>query len=317
MPSIATAPRKKAIVFTTTPSESMLFITQTLQARGHEISAIVTAPGPNALLTETHYQQLGARISSYTATLAEHNAGAQSIPPILVVYKASQVEATFIAQDPDLAVCFGFPYRLTSRLLRHRAPVINLHSAPLPQLRGPNPHVWPILRPDKYGVEDFAVTWHYMVPGVDQGPIIKSERLQFRSRPLETLTSAMLEREAAAAMLGALDEVVALVEEGYPGTPQPCRAQSDKMDARTLTDEERTITEDMAVEEVLRLFRAIGDSEYPPLIRFQDGLYAVKGATRNDADDGVQEEPGTAKRCGLSLRFSCIGGSLMFSLRKL
>lgn len=310
------------MLFTTTPSESVLFIAQTLADRGYTISAIVTAPGANAFLTESHFQQLGARVSSYTAALAGKTMPSTFIPPILVVYKASQVEPLFFAQDPDLAVCFGFPYRLSASLLQHRAPVINLHSAPLPDLRGPNPHVWPILRPDRYGLDDFSVTWHYMVPEIDRGPVIKTEVVKIRSGTEQGMTSSMLEREAAAAMLGALDEVVALVEQGHGGRPQTPIAEGDvraasPVAARILTDEERMITEDMTVDEVMRLFRAIGGTELPPLIRTKDGMYAIKEAARVPDLDEIQHEPGSAQRSGLALRYSCVGGSLMLSLRKL
>jgi hypothetical protein len=50
--------------------------------------------------------------------------------------------------------------------------LVNLHTAPIPSLRGPNPQLWSILRPDKLPLRDCSACAHYMMPKADRGPVI-------------------------------------------------------------------------------------------------------------------------------------------------
>lgn len=120
-----------------------------------------------------------------------------------------------------------------------------------------------------------------------------------------------------------MDEALDLVEAGYEGHAQRQSSRSSQNGApdvrRLLSDTERTITPDMSAGEIKTLFMAIGDSEWPPLINLDGGLYAVKGvAVAGDKDEiGVQEEPGSAQRMGFITKYHCMGGPLLFTIRKL
>ena len=138
-----------AIILSTAPAETIEYLSETLRQHGYVVRLVVTAPGANALLHQKHFDDLGERVGTYLKQgelIAERSTVA---PAVLALSRASQMEPLFAAYDPDIAVSFGFPYLLGKRLLSSRCKFVNLHTAPIPSLRGPNPHIWPILRPDE------------------------------------------------------------------------------------------------------------------------------------------------------------------------
>ena len=313
---------KTALILTTTSAECVAFLTDCLQARGYATPLLVTAPGPNAMLTESHIDNMQSRLPSYALGMEQaEKSTSQSRPAVLFVSRSGQIEPLMTAYDPDLVLSFGFPYPLGPRLLSHRAKFVNLHTAPLPELPGPMPQIWPILRPDMYPLKEYRVTWHYMTSGVDEGAIITETAIE--AEPNEEMTASELHKLAVMRGLSGVDEALDLVEAGYEGHAQReinRRSRADAPDVRRfLSDAERTITPDMSAPEIKTLFLAIGDSEWPPLVNLSGGLYLVKGIVEPRDEDGikVQEEPGSAQRIGFMTKYHCIGGPLLFTLRKL
>ena len=313
----------RAVVFTVSPVEGLIVLLDALRHRGYSVPLVVTALGPNAYLTQEHYDESSARVSSYYSRLTVNNSTLENPPAIMFVHKAGQVELPFFGLDPDLAISFGFPYPLTRRLLTHRAKFVNLHTAPLPSLAGPNPHVWSILRPDLLDMDSFCVTWHYMSPDVDKGPIIKEEKVDFGGAvAAQTLTAKKVQQMTASVILSGMEEVLHLVEQGYEGVQQNAvtsQADSTHSRARMLSDNERLITADRTAEEILRLQRAIGGTEWPPLLQFSGDLYKVTSVVKAIEKDRLVkiEAPGTARREGLNITYACIGGPVIFSVRKI
>jgi methionyl-tRNA formyltransferase len=225
------------------------------------------------------------------------------------------------AYDPDLVLSFGFPYPLGSKLLSHRAKFVNLHAAPLPELPGPLPQIWPILRSDIFPLGQYRATWHYMTSGVDEGAIITETAVEAEQN--DQMTASELHKLAVMRGLSGMDEALDLVEAGYAGHAQRESVQSSRDDLpdvrRFLSDAERTITPDMSAAEIQTLFLAIGDSEWPPLINLYGGLYLVKGIVELLKGDEieVQEEPGSVQRNGLVTKYHCMEGPLLFTIRKL
>jgi methionyl-tRNA formyltransferase len=316
------AAQKTAIVLTTTSAECVDFLIDRLRGRGYAVPILVTAPGPNAILTYSHVENMRTRISSYALGRGgDGKSASQARPAILLVHRSRQIEPLTTAHDPDLVLSLGFPYPLGSRLLSHRAKFVNLHAAPLPELPGPMPQIWPILRPDIFPPEKFLVTWHYMTPGVDEGKIITQTAVELERN--DQRTAGELYKSAMMQGLSGMDEAIELVESGYEGHPQgkenPPKNDSPDNFNGFLSDSTRMITPDMTAGEIQRLFRAIGDSEWPPLINVHGGLYAVKEMVKPHRDDDivVHGEPGLAVRTGFTTLYHCMGGPLLFTLRKL
>lgn len=155
--------QRTAIVLTTTSADCVDFLIDRLRCHGYTVPIIVTAPGPNALLTDSHVEKMQSRLSGYAFGIkGDANSASQTRPAILLVNRTGQIEPLAAAYNPDLVLSLGFPYPLGPRLLSHRAKFVNLHTAPLPELPGPTPQIWPILRPDLFHPDRCVVTWHYM-----------------------------------------------------------------------------------------------------------------------------------------------------------
>lgn len=318
------AAQKTAIVLTTTSADCVDFLLDRLRGRGYAVPILVTAPGPNAFLTDSHVENMRSRISSYALEIGVDGIGesaSQGRPAILLVHRSGQIEPLTTAYDPDLVLSLGFPYPLGPRLLSHRAKFVNLHAAPLPELPGPTPQIWPILRPDIFPPENFLVTWHYMTPGVDEGKIITQTAVELEQN--DQRTASELHKLAVMQGLSGMDEALELVESGYEGHTQrkkdPLSEGSSPEFSGLLSDSARMITPDMSAGEIQTLFRAIGDSEWPPLINVHGGLYAVKKMVKPHRKDDIilHGEPGLAVRTGFTTTYHCMGGPLLFTLRKL
>jgi len=315
-----------AIILSTAPAETIGYLSETLRQHGYIVRLVITAPGPNAFLHQKHFDGLGERVSAY---LKQGDLGAeQSIAPpaVVALSRASQMEPLFAAYDPDIAISFGFPYLLGKKLLSSRCKFVNLHTAPIPSLRGPNPHIWPILRPDKYPLRDFTACAHYMVPEADRGPIILETLVDTAHLPEDTFTAKDLERAAAMSLLGALDEVLGLVKDGFKGNVQSPDVPGQKLSeqtghgqARMLTDGERMITPDMTSSEVSKLVRAVGASAWPALVSLPNGVHSVTQIHAAKADGAVivQEHAGHSKRVGFFTRYECLDGPIMFATEKI
>lgn len=274
------------------------------------------------MLTESHIKDMQSRLPNYV--LGMEQAGklaSQSRPAVLFVNRSGQIEPLMTAYDPDLVLSFGFPYPLGPKLLSHRAKFVNLHTAPLPELPGPMPQIWPILRPDLYPLSQYRVTWHYMTSGVDEGAIITETAID--AEPNDAMTAGELHKLAVMRGLSGMDAALDLVESGYAGHAQRKSDQPSRVDApdsmRFLSDAERTVTPDMSAAEIQTLFLATGESEWPPLINLCGGLYLIKGVYKPRDLDGItlQEEPGSMQRNGLVTKYHCMGGPLFFIIRKL
>ena len=230
-------------------------------------------------------------------------------PPILCITKMTQVETMYLALDPDIVVSFGFMYRITKKLLAHRAKFVNFHPAKLPAMRGSAPFPWPILRPEM----PLVATWHYMVSEIDRGNIIKEFEMTLpRGKTRETLTHADVDSMAHESGIASLNDILDLVEKGFEGQPQELAGNEDAWGSRPLNDAERTIRHDMNVDQVMRLCRALEGSPTRPLLHFNNGLYYVM---RSTIEAGVQPES-SQKRVGTDVvqRFS--DGCVRMAIRK-
>ena len=124
------------------------------------------------------------------------------------------IEPLMRAYGPDLAVCWGYPWRIPLAALEvPRLGSINNHPAFLPRHRGPIPVSWAI----REGDASYGVTWHRMDADLDTGAILAQASVPALDDEFsfEQLGPRMLEA-ALKILLRALDRLAA----GDPGDPQ-------------------------------------------------------------------------------------------------
>lgn len=164
---------------------------------GHHLTLIVTSPGPKR-----------ARSTGYRAIIAQ-------APPeqdILVTTGMRRIVPLLAALEPDLILSFTLPFRLppeVTALPRHGA--VNLHPAPLPAYRGPNP-----ARMVYNGEPALGATLHRTAEAFDTGAIFSRQEAP---APAEITRATILQTWTELA-LRALDEGVPRALAGDPGTPQ-------------------------------------------------------------------------------------------------
>ena len=264
---------------------------------------IVCCPGANYRLAPTAISSLGGLVGSIIDE-------AQDPPPVLCITKMSQVESIYLALDPDLALIWGFSYKITQRLLSHRSRFVNFHPAPLPLMRGPMP--FPRMVMDS--TIPLTATWHYMAEGMDQGPIIWEVEMTLPAGVSRgTMTTADIENAATEACFSSIESVLKLVEDGQAGVEQGPGGEVDSWAARYMTDHERTIKDEMSLEEVLRLSRAVGATK--PFVKFSGGLYHVLRMSRLEVEDAKPE--GTQERMGLDIIQYFKDGAIRMTIRKI
>lgn len=140
--------------------------------------------------------------------------------PVLIAPDKESVEPMLASLQPDLAVSWAFPWRLSPGALRVPTyGVINYHPSLLPRHRGSNPVAWTI----RSGDSDYGVTWHRMDSTFDTGailaqkstPVLVEDTVYDVVPRLCTLGLRMLR--------GVLERVAA----GDPGDPQSNEGASD------------------------------------------------------------------------------------------
>ena len=87
------------------------------------------------------------------------------------------IERLLRAYEPDLTVCWGFPWKLPQGALDvARLGSINQHPALLPRHRGPIPFAWAL----RSGDAEWGFTWHRMDAELDTGNILSQGSVPIR-----------------------------------------------------------------------------------------------------------------------------------------
>jgi methionyl-tRNA formyltransferase len=116
--------------------------------------------------------------------------------------------------DPDLVICWGFPWKLPQQALDiARLGTVNQHLSCLPRHRGPHPLAWAVREGDSV----FGVTWHRMDASFDTGPILAQDTV-----PIDDgdCTIEDVEPKLTRAGLDLLPGMLARVAAGDQGEPQ-------------------------------------------------------------------------------------------------
>jgi len=147
----------------------------------------------------------------------------ESAPPgldLLLPARRSSMAPLMRAVEPDLMLCWGFPWRIPADALAvPRLGSVNCHPALLPRHRGPIPLAWAIR--DDLGA--YGVTWHRMDAELDTGPILAQGTVPMEDDDFEI---QVVGPRMGAVGLGLLPRVLERVAAGDPGDPQPTEGAS-------------------------------------------------------------------------------------------
>ncbi|HEX6475147.1 MAG TPA: formyltransferase family protein [Candidatus Limnocylindria bacterium] len=139
---------------------------------------------------------------------------------VLLVTSKNAIEPLLRAYRPDLAICWGFPWKIPlSALQVPRLGAINCHPAMLPRHRGPIPLAWAF----RDGVGQYGVTWHRMDAELDTGAILAQATVPMEDDDFDMWTVGP---RVGAVALQLLPGVLERVAAGDPGDPQSAEGAS-------------------------------------------------------------------------------------------
>ncbi|NUT54821.1 MAG: methionyl-tRNA formyltransferase [Thermoleophilia bacterium] len=130
------------------------------------------------------------------------------------------IERLVRAYEPDLTICWGFPWKIPQAALDvARLGSINHHPALLPRHRGPIPFAWTL----RAGDADWGFTWHRMDAELDTGNILAQG-----THPIEDDDVDIAEFGPKLLQVGLelLPRALERVAAGDPGDPQPAEGAS-------------------------------------------------------------------------------------------
>jgi methionyl-tRNA formyltransferase len=188
-----------AVITTVTPIAEVL--TDALQQMGHEPVAIISARRRRPISADGGFPELG-------------DSSAPGGLDVLLARDRHSMEPLLRATRPDLALCWGFSWRIPQAALDvPRLGVVNCHPALLPRHRGPLPISWAF----RDGDNQYGLTWHRMDANLDTGSILAQATIPMEDDDFDYL--AIGPRMIGTA-LGLLPRVLERVAEGDPGDPQ-------------------------------------------------------------------------------------------------
>jgi methionyl-tRNA formyltransferase len=125
------------------------------------------------------------------------------------------MERLIRAYEPDLAICWGFPWKIPQAALDvPRLGSINQHPGLLPRHRGPIPLAWAL----RDGDPAWGSTWHRMDAELDTGNMLGQTTVPIEDDDVDI---AEFGQKIIRAGLELLPDVLARVAAGDPGDPQP------------------------------------------------------------------------------------------------
>jgi methionyl-tRNA formyltransferase len=189
------------------------FVVEWIHDNGHKHVLAVTTPGPTVRPTP---QYIGI---------------VQKAPrevDILVTTRLRTVATPLVrALEPDLIVCFSFPYRITPELVSiPRYGAVNLHPAALPSYRGIN-----VARPFYEGWHEFGATLHWIAEEFDTGNIL--------SRKAAPMPDEIIEENIFPVWLRLMKEALAEgIARALTGDAGDVQDESQASNAAPFTEEE-------------------------------------------------------------------------------
>jgi methionyl-tRNA formyltransferase len=241
------------------------------ERNGHEISLVVTPPPP---LNERYGATFPVLIASFPPD-----------QPVLITRKLRTVAAPVIAAlEPDLVICAAFPLLIPTAVTEiPRYGALNLHPAPLPRGRGPNP-----IRLFYEGDLTLAGTVHRIAPDYDAGAILSCQTKEIDPDDMSFDLLGVWQELLDAA----LDAAVARAVAGDPGDPQD---ETQATYAAPFSDEEYDIRWDEPFADIARKIAALNIMS-PHARMAIGGEAALVKRARMLSDAPTGSNPGTLLR---------------------
>jgi methionyl-tRNA formyltransferase len=148
--------------------------------------------------------------------------GASAPPGLDLLFARDKwsIERLVRAYEPDLAICWGFPWKIPQAALDvPRLGSINHHPGLLPRHRGPIPLAWAV----REGDAAWGITWHRMDAELDTGNVLAQTTVPIEDDDVDIRDFG---RRIIGAGLGLLPAVLDRVAAGDPGDPQPTEGAS-------------------------------------------------------------------------------------------
>lgn len=95
----------------------------------------MSAPARNCEVADEALSSIGEQVTDMLSEIPDS-------PIILMVTRPSQAEALYLVIESNLMITMGFSYKITKRILQHRAPCVNVHPSILPELVGAGVVSW-------------------------------------------------------------------------------------------------------------------------------------------------------------------------------
>jgi methionyl-tRNA formyltransferase len=125
------------------------------------------------------------------------------------------IERLVRAYEPDLLICWGFPWKIPQAALDvPRLGSINHHPATLPRHRGPIPLAWAL----REGDSEWGSTWHRMDAELDTGNVLTQTTIPIEDDDVDI---AEFGPRLLAAGVATLPRALERIAAGDPGDPQP------------------------------------------------------------------------------------------------
>jgi methionyl-tRNA formyltransferase len=255
-------PSLRLVLFTIQPPFILNALVETL---GQQVLLVAVSPDPSHI-----YQGIIAQTSP-----------SQNI---LVVNDMDQLPAMLSGLAPDLIFSLDFPLPFSPELLAlPRLGCVNAHPSLLPKYRGPRPVFWQFI----HGETQIGLTFHRMESGFYSGPILLQHELDIApDDDARSMWGKILKLEVSM-----LPEMLALVAEGAPGTPQPTTEASD---APLLGPDERQLDWTRPATYLHNQIRALTLEGVQAVI---DGQSLLVHRARVVASPKVSASPGTLLAC--------------------
>jgi methionyl-tRNA formyltransferase len=261
------------------------------ERRGHRLVLLVTSPGLQGERYGAGHRELVGSVPVEQDTLITTRLRRTAAPVIQ-------------ALAPDLIVSATFPHRIPPEVTAiPRYGAVNLHPAPLPRGRGPNPQ-----RLIYEGEMTVAGTLHRIAPDFDAGAVLSRRA---RSLPTDVSSEAIL--GAWSELLAtALDEGTARAVAGEPGEEQD---ETLATYAAPFTEAERWLTWDEPARTVQRRVAAL--NLLGPTARARiDGEAVLLLDARVDPGASPPAAPGSIlDRSGDTLTVRVADGALVVTVR--
>lgn len=263
-------------------------VTGWIHQHGHKHVLAVTTPGPTTRPTP-----------AYRGIV---NSAPRNVD-ILVTTRLRTVATPLIrALEPDLIICFSFPYRITPEICAiPRYGAVNLHPAILPALRGPN-----VMRGFYEGDSVYGATLHWIAPEYDTGNILSQ-----KAAPVpEQVTMESIFPVWGQLVSEALAEGIARALDGDPGVAQD---DAQATYAAPFTEEEHRIDLAEPRQVVQRKIVALAMGGGVAQVEIEGRAYSVTGAVWVEGTSG--EQPGALLSAdGESLTVQTGDGALRLQL---